>query len=131
MSDVPVLPTIEEMAAAWEACSDALEGQSAREAAANESGLAQLKGRVLAVTNFEDDQEVTFDQVGRLLGWCDDVRGLLECSLRDLSVIEKSLIDLARIASEGRGDVPHFDEQGRSNYPSELTRIRRALIGDR
>ncbi len=102
-STTPDLPTPEELGAVWTQLADL-----------EEFGVDPVASRVFRATSFEGEQKVTYDHIGSLLVFADDLARFAE---RFTTVAEKirraTLADLEGIRREGRqGSVPVFDEYG-------------------
>jgi hypothetical protein len=106
MTETPTLPSVEELDATFGKLMDA------------DDELGGVVTRVLKVANHEGEQEVTWEQIGSIATFADNVR-LMGDRLTEVArqLAATAVRDLEPILREGRQiNVPRFDEDGRQNY---------------
>ena len=105
MSDQPNLPTPEELDAFFGRLMDV------------EEELDAMSRRAFAVTNYEEEQEVTFEHIGSLVVFADDLRRHALHVRRLADKLERVAInELDPIRRDGRQmNVPQFDRWGHPN----------------
>jgi hypothetical protein len=88
-----------------------------------EDEIEPITRSVFSASNYEDEQEVTFEDVGRLVTWARDVRRFhIEPLLEHLQNLEEAVLDdLPNIVHAGKQELaPKFDKRGyRRDYERE------------
>ncbi len=95
----PRLPNAAELKAAWTALADV-----------EEQLLEPTMRSVFEALNYSGEQQITFEQIGRLAAWADDVQAIAGSIVyRAANVKEAAVRDLPSIADEGRNpNAPRF-----------------------
>jgi hypothetical protein len=105
MSDIPNLPTPAELKALWSRLADV------------HDEVETASHRVLAASNFSEEQDVTYDHVGSIAVFARDVQNVGTSLLELGKMVELTARkDLETSRREGKQEnVPKFDEVRRAN----------------
>lgn len=79
--------------------------------------LRPLLYRVFGAANFEGEQTVTHEQIGRLTIWATEIATLTGAMKADVENLQEAVVrDFTSIINDGKQcDEPHFDRFGRRN----------------
>jgi hypothetical protein len=100
---VPQLPTADELSDAWAKLADV-----------EEDTLKPIMRSVFEALNFEGEQKITFEQIGRLGAWASEIEPMAKRIAEQAGKVqEAALSDLPPIATEGSNPhEPRFDRWG-------------------
>jgi len=103
VSETPVMPTAEELSAAWTVIADA------------DEAVTDIARKVFHVSNIKGETDaVTWERIGRLFDFVGDSRSVLRAITENVDKIEEAMgKDLCVFAREGQQvNVPTFSPSG-------------------